>query len=109
MRKIKKGDTVVVLVGKDKGSKGRVLRVIPKKDQVVVEGVNIVKKHHKSRGQNDPSRIIEVVKPLHISKVQLVCPHCQKPTRVGIRVDKANRRQRFCKKCQQIIESSGGR
>ncbi len=104
MQKLKKGDLVQVMVGKDKGQQGQILRVFPKTMQVLVEGVNIVKKHHKSKGPNDPSRIIEVTKPLNWSKVALICPHCHKPTRVGIKIDQQGKKFRFCKKCQQIIQ-----
>ncbi len=105
MQKIRKGDLIQVMVGKDKGRQGKVLKVLPKQMEVVVEDVNKVKKHHKSRGPNDPSRIIEVVKPLNWSKVQLVCPHCHQPTRVGIKINTQGKKVRYCKKCQQEIDS----
>ncbi len=109
MQRLKKNDKVVVLAGKDKGRQAKLLAVYPQKAKVLVESVNVVKRHHKSRGQNDPSRIIEVAKPLAWSKVQLVCPHCHKPTRVGIRIDKTGLKGRFCKRCQQLIDNSGGK
>ncbi len=105
MQKIKKGDLVQVMVGKDKGRQGKVLRVLPSERKVVVENINVVKKHHKSRGANDPSRIIEVVKPLDWSKVMVVCPHCHQPTRVGIKLNSQGKKVRYCKKCQGEIDS----
>ncbi|NOY14804.1 MAG: 50S ribosomal protein L24 [bacterium] len=104
MQKIKKGDQVIVRVGRDKGRKGQVLKVLLKTNQLLVEGVNIVKKHHKSTGPNDSSRIIDLTKPILISKVALVCPNCHKPTRVGIRIDKQGNKFRYCKKCSQVIK-----
>ncbi len=105
MQKIKKGDSVQVMVGKDKGRQGKVVRVFPKLKKVIVENVNMFKKHHKSRGPNDPSRIIDIFKPLDWSKVRLICPSCHKSTRVGIRVNSQGQKVRYCKKCQQDINS----
>jgi large subunit ribosomal protein L24 len=107
MQRIKKGDTVQVIAGKDKGTRGEVLRVIPKKDGVVVERVNITKKHQRpvqaGRGQVQPG-IIEFEAPIHLSNVMLVCPQCQTATRVGFRVDEDNMKVRVCRKCGQDID-----
>jgi len=106
MQRIKKGDTVEVIAGKDKGARGDVLRVLPKQDGVVVERVNIVKKHQKpmqaGRGQVRPG-IIEFEAPIHLSNVMLVCPACEKPTRVGFRVDEDGKKVRVCRRCEQDI------
>lgn len=100
--KLKKGDTVVVTTGKDKGKKGKVERVLPSDSSVVVAGVNIVKRHMKRRDDKKPSGIIEIVKPLSAGKVALVCPNCNKPTRVGYLVSK-NDKVRVCRKCGKKI------
>lgn len=107
MQRIKKGDTVEVITGKDKGTRGEVLRVIPKKDRVVIERVNIVKKHQRpvqaGRQQVQPG-IIEFEAPIALSNVMLVCPQCEARTRVGYRVNEDNRKVRVCRKCGQDIE-----
>jgi large subunit ribosomal protein L24 len=84
--KILKGDKVKVLIGKDKGREGEVLKSFPKKSSVVVKGLNIFKKHIKP-SQGRPGSIIEKERALHISKVILICPECKKTTRVGYKID----------------------
>jgi large subunit ribosomal protein L24 len=107
VQKIKKGDTVEVIAGKDIGVRGQVLRVEPKDSRLVVEQVNIVRKHqrpvHAGRGQIQPG-IIEFEAPIHISNVMLVCPQCDQPTRVGFRYDEAGGKVRVCEKCDQDID-----
>ncbi|MCA9957835.1 MAG: 50S ribosomal protein L24 [Chloroflexota bacterium] len=101
--RIKEGDEVVVIAGNDKGVKGKVLRVIPKKNRVVVSGVNVVKKHQKprptgGRGGQTQGGIIEFEAPVDASNVMLVDPESGDPTRVGLRRDENGRRVRFAKK-----------
>ena len=96
--KIKKDDKVVVLSGKDKGKQGKVLIADPKGAKVVVEGVNVATKHQKPRKQGEECGIIKVETPIYASKVQLVCPKCGKPTRVGFKVENG-KKTRICKKC----------
>ena len=96
--KIKKGDTVQVLSGNDKGKTGEVLQVIPKDDKIIVKGVNVRKKHVKARKQGDESGIIEVECAIPTSKVNVVCPKCGKATKVGYTVEK-DQKVRVCKKC----------
>ena len=96
--KIKKGDTIKVLIGKDAGREGRVVKVISQHQLVVVEGINVYKKHLKGDGKEKKSGIIDIAKPLPISNVMLVCPVCGKPSRVGYDVSKAGK-VRVCKKC----------
>ena len=103
--KILKGDKVQVLIGKDKGREGEVVKSFPKKSTLVVKGLNIFKKHVKP-SQNQPGKIIEKERPLYISKLMLICPECKKPTRVGYKIDKSGAKYRICKKCQTIITSS---
>lgn len=105
--KIKKGDTVVVLRGKEKGKVGQVLRVIREENRVVVKGINLVRKHLREIPNVREGGIYEMEAPIHISNVMLLCPKCEKPTRVGIRtvIEKDNlRKYRFCKKCNENID-----
>lgn len=102
MLKIKKGDTVVVTIGKDKNHKGKVEQVFPKDGKAMVAGVNIVKRHFKKRDEKNPGGIIDVPKPIDVSKLAVICPACHKPTRVGFLVVK-NDKYRICHKCQQKI------
>jgi large subunit ribosomal protein L24 len=101
--KIKKGDTVEVLSGNDKGKKGEVLEVIPKKDKIVVKGVNIRKKHVKPRKQGEEGGIIPVECAIYSSKVNVVCPKCKKGVKVGYIMEK-DEKVRVCKKCGAKIK-----
>lgn len=98
--KIKKGDTVLVQVGKDRGKTGKVLAVFPRERRLIVEGRNIVKKHVRPRRAGEKGQRIEVPAPMPVARVMLVCPSCGKATRVGIRRPESGPRQRQCKKCQ---------
>ncbi|MCL2067136.1 MAG: 50S ribosomal protein L24 [Treponema sp.] len=95
--KLKKEDTVEVISGKDKGKKGRVLKIIRDKDRVVVEGANIVKKAQKKRKQQDRGGIVEIEAALHISNVMIVCKKCG-PSRIGYKLE-GKTKTRICKKC----------
>ena len=93
---VKKNDTVIVLSGKDKGKSGKVIAADPKADKVIVEGVNVATKHQKAQKKGQDGGIIKVETPIYVSKVQLVCPKCGKPTRVGYKfVD--GKKVRYCK------------
>lgn len=99
---VKKGDTVVVLSGKDKGKQGKIIQALPKKSQVVVEDVNKVKRHTKPSLKAPQGGILQKEMPLNVCKVQLICPACNKPTRVAHKtVDGKN--SRVCKKCGEVI------
>lgn len=100
--KLKKGDTVTVTVGKDRGRKGKVEQVFPKDDTVIVAGVNVFKRHMKKRDEKRPSSIIDITKPIAVSKLALVCPKCNQHTRVGYLVMKEEK-ERICRKCEQKI------
>jgi large subunit ribosomal protein L24 len=103
--KIRKGDNVEIIGGADKGVRGEVIKVLPKKDQVIVQGVNIRKKHQRqvqTGGRTVNPGIIETEGPLHISNVMLVCPKCDEPTRVAIDRESGEPR-RVCKKCEGEI------
>ena len=106
--RIKKGDTVQVISGNDQGLRGAVQRLLPRKDRIVVAGVNVVKKHQRpvraGRGEVQAG-IIEFEAPIHISNVMLVCPQCDEPTRVGFtRQEEDSRKVRVCKACGEVIE-----
>lgn len=101
--KIKKGDTVKMLYGKDSGRQGTVIVVDTKKERVIVEGLNMYKKHIKGDGRTRVSEIVTISKSVPISKVMLVCPECGKPTRVGYKIEKDGK-VRVCKKCGKVIE-----
>ncbi len=100
--KIKSGDTVMVTTGKDKGRSGKVLKVLRDRGRVVVEKINMVKKHVKSGPEG--GGIIEKEAPIHISNVMLVCSRCGKPTRVGKRFLEDGTKVRYCKKCGEVID-----
>ena len=99
--KLKKEDSVQVIAGKDKGKRGRVLKILQDKDRVVVEGINIVKKAKKRRKQQDRGGIIEVEAAIHYSNVAIVCKKCG-PTRLGYKVDGKNK-TRICRKCGEAL------
>jgi large subunit ribosomal protein L24 len=102
--KIKKGDTVKIISGKDRGKLSKVLSVLGDSDRVVVEKVNVAKIHKKQTGnQKDPGGIIEVERPISISKVMVVCPSCNKSTRVGWKISK-DKKVRICKKCKNVLD-----
>ena len=95
---IRKDDNVVVLSGKDKGKQGKVLIADPKHGKVIVEGVNVASCHVKPRKQDEQGGIIKKETPVYVSKVMLVCPKCNKPTRIGYKVNGKDKK-RVCKKC----------
>ncbi len=105
--KIKRGDTVELMTGRDKGHRGEVLRVIPTHNQVVIQGANLRKKHQRqvqAGGRTMNPGIIQFEAPMNISNVMLVCPKCDQPTRVGMLIE-GGARQRVCKKCQAVIDT----
>ena len=100
---IKKGDTVKILSGNDKGKTGEVIEVIPKTQKIVVKGVNIRKKHVKPRKQGEEGGIISIEGAIHSAKVKVVCPKCGKATRIGYTIEK-DEKIRICKKCGAKIK-----
>lgn len=100
--KVKKGDNVIVLAGKDNGKSGKIIKTIPKIEKVVVEGVNMRKRHLRPKKQGEKGQIVEISAPMHVSNVMLVCGKCGKPTRVGYSVSK-DVKSRICKKCKATI------
>ena len=100
--KIKRGDTVKVIAGDDKGATGVVIQVLPKEDRVIVQGVNIVKKAMKKRSQQDQGGIAEIEAPLNISNVGIVCKKCGRPVKIGYKID-GDKKVRVCRKCGDIL------
>jgi large subunit ribosomal protein L24 len=101
---VKKNDTVMVMAGKEKGKSGKVLRVYPDKGRVLVESINVVKRHSRPTQANQDGGIIEKEAALAISNVMLVCAACSKPTRTGVRLLEDGSKARFCKKCNEIVD-----
>ena len=101
---VKKGDRVKVVAGKDKGKEGEVLRAYPKKNRVVVEKVNIVKKAMRPTQQNPQGGISSMEAAIHASNVMLVCPSCKSATRIGHRIKEDGKKVRVCKKCGKDID-----
>ncbi len=100
MSRIRKGDSVIVVSGKGKGRKGKVLKVDPKKQRLIVESVNLFKKATKPTKNNPKGGIIQKESPVHISNVMLICSSCSKPTRPGYLVAKDGTKVRICRKCE---------
>ncbi|MBO7122423.1 MAG: 50S ribosomal protein L24 [Treponema sp.] len=100
--KIHKDDTVQVLTGKDKGKQGKVVQVLTKKDAVIVSGVNMVKKAMKRRSQQDAGGIAEIEAPIHISNVGIVCKKCNRPVKIGYKLD-GDKKIRVCRKCGETL------
>ena len=103
MLKIRQGDTIQVIKGKDVGKKGRVLEVMPEKARVIVEGVNLVKKHRRQTRQDQAGGIISLEAPISISNLMLVCKQCNRPTRVGFKLLADGTKSRVCKACEATI------
>ena len=106
---IHKGDTVLIIAGKDKGKQGTVSRAMPQVNKVIVEGLNIVKKHVRPQGQTSQGGVIDKAMPLQVSNTMLICTECGQPTRVGherrpVGADQRVRSVRVCKKCHKVIE-----
>lgn len=102
--KIRSGDQVQVIAGKDKGKRGAVRTVNLRKGRVVVEGVNLARKHQRARPGVRQSGIIDVENPLDVSNVMLVCPRCNAPTRIGVRRDDVGHAQRYCHRCNETVD-----
>ena len=103
--RIRKGDQVLVISGAQKGRRGEVLRVVPKDERAVVQGVNLVSKHTKPKGMGQPGGIVQVEAPIHLSNLKLVDPKTGKPTKVGFRVLEDGRKVRFAKANGNLVES----
>ena len=102
--KIRRNDTVVIIAGKDKGKRGKVRQSLPDESRVVVEGVNMVKRHMRPRGTAKQAGIIEREASIQVSNVMLLCPKCDKPTRGGIRFVEDGSRVRVCRRCGEMLD-----
>lgn len=100
--KIKKGDQVLIISGKDRVKKGKVLKVFPKESKILVEGINLRKKHQKPKRSGEKGQIITLPASLPVSNAKLICPKCGKATRVGYKITEG-KKYRVCKKCGQEI------
>ncbi|KKU27345.1 MAG: 50S ribosomal protein L24 [Candidatus Magasanikbacteria bacterium GW2011_GWA2_46_17] len=100
--KIKTNDKVKVLSGKSRGKEGKVIQVFPTKDKLVVEGLNIMKKHLRPGKKGEKGQVIELAAPIHVSNVALVCPKCGRAARVSYKLE-AGEKRRACAKCKEII------
>lgn len=103
MYKIRRDDTVQVMKGKDVGKKGRVIKIFSENNKALVEGINTVKKHRRQTRQDQQGGIVSIEMPISISNLMLLCKHCAKPARVGIRALKDGTKSRFCKACNEVI------
>ena len=103
MARIKKNDTVMVIAGRDKGKKGKVLTVFPSKGRAMVEGVNFVKKHMRRTREEQQGGIIQKESSINLSNLALFCKGCNRPTRVGINVLSDGIKVRYCKKCKEVV------
>jgi len=102
--KIKTGDKVTIILGKDRGKSGKIIQVFSKENKVVVEGLNKIKKHLRTNRRGEKGQIIELSAPISASNVMLVCPKCTKESRTGYKIE-GKTKQRICKKCKEIIDS----
>jgi len=103
---LKKDDTVLVIAGRERGKTGKVVRVLRDRDRVLVERVNMIKRHQKPTNPQEPGGILEKEAPLHVSNVLLVCPACNKPTRIGRRKLESDVRVRVCRRCGEAIDKA---
>jgi large subunit ribosomal protein L24 len=102
--KVRRNDTVQVMTGKDRGRRGEVRQVITDTQRVLVTGANMVHKHRRARTQLEPSQILTVEAPVHVSNVRVVCSACDQAVRVGFRLLEDGRKVRFCKQCDEAID-----
>jgi len=101
---IKKNDSILVITGKEKGKRGRVLSVYPLKNSLLIEKINMIKKHMKPSRKYTQGGIIEKEAPINISNVMLVCPKCNKPTRISSTFLQGGKKVRVCKKCREVMD-----
>jgi len=102
--KIRKDDTVVIITGKDRGKKGKVRRALPNEDRVIVEGLNMIKRHSRASRATRQGGIIELEAPIRVSNVMLICDKCGNPTRVNFRFLDDGKKVRICNSCREVID-----
>jgi len=103
MQKIRKGDIIQAVTGKDKGKKGKVIQVFPDAKRALVEGINLAKKHKRQTRQDQQGGIVSIEMPISLANIMLVCKHCDRPTRVGFSILKDGTKTRICKSCKEAI------
>lgn len=101
--KIRKGDKIKIMAGKDKGKDGVIDRAYPKQNKILIQGINLIKRHIKKNQELPEGGIVDIPKPVQVSSVMLICPKCSKTTRVGFELDK-NKKVRSCKKCKATFK-----
>jgi len=100
--KVKKGDSILIIAGKDKGRTGKIMKAFPKELKILVEGINLKKKHVRPKREGEKGQVVEIPAVLDASNVKIICPKCGKATRVGYKIEK-DIKKRICKKCKQEI------
>ncbi|MEI7424543.1 MAG: 50S ribosomal protein L24 [Candidatus Staskawiczbacteria bacterium] len=100
--KVKKGDSVLITAGKDKGRTGKIMKALPKELKILIEGINLKKKHVRPKREGEKGQIVSIPALLDVSNIKLICPKCGKATRVGYIIEK-DQKNRVCKKCKQVI------
>ncbi len=100
--KIKKGDNILIIAGKDKGRTGKIMKALPKELKILVEGINLKKKHVRPKREGEKGQVVEIPAALDVSNVKIICPKCGKAARIGYKTEK-DIKNRICKKCRQII------
>lgn len=103
MFKIRKGDTVEAIKGKDIGKKGKVLKILPGQNRAIVEGINLVKKHRRQTRQDQPGGVVSIEAPISMANLMLFCKHCNRRVRAGFKVLADGTKSRFCKSCNEVI------
>lgn len=103
MYKIRKGDTVQVIKGKDIGKKGKILKILPQKAKTIVEGINLVKKHKRKAREDQQGGIVSIEAPISLSNLMFFCRHCSHAARVGFKVLPDGTKSRFCKSCNELV------
>ena len=103
MFKVRRDDVVQVISGDDRGKKGKVLKILTKKNRAIVEGINLVKKHKRKTQNDQQGGVVSIETSISISNLSLVCKHCSSPSRAGFRIGKDKEKVRFCKKCNEVI------
>lgn len=101
--KIKINDKVKIITGKDKGKEGKVMQILPDEKMAVVEGLNLMVKHIKGRSSGQPGQKIQFAAPLNVSKIMVICSHCNMPTRIGYKILENKSKVRICKKCGEAL------
>jgi large subunit ribosomal protein L24 len=104
LARVRKNDTVMIIAGKERGKIGKVLRVLPEENRAVVERLNLVKRHLKPRGPQNPGGILEKEAPVHLSNLMPMCERCNAPVRVGARVLEDGSKARVCRRCNELLD-----